>query len=423
MPDSLSSVTRSAVQQLAGTRAPALPTQRTLWRRVRAALAFQPAYPPPLTAAPDPVTKPAISAHDSSATTELARPIASSSGESVPRALQEALAALPATTRLKARGDSLVAAATHAVQVSDAINHAADRMSFPADVANPAPPFDLMSTLDQALSRQLIHALDHALTLARALNHALALARDLSLLRRLAPAATLDFIHDLDDVLDAARVRAHDEVLGDAPDHHDDSHLDCTLGRSLADSLDRALNRVYTLDRTLAQDLARALALNSYRDLAHTLERALTIAQSLADDLINGHRHGLVYARALDLVDGLVQSCTGITAHLPQLAREFIAGREQAVARLLGLDPDRSRGLSRAILDGVLDDFTAADLSAANLKAARLSGMYWSVWGTLWPQTFDVERLKSVSREVDPGSGVYLVEHNVPSIEIVSTMA
>ncbi len=90
---------------------------------------------------------------------------------------------------------------------------------------------------------------------------------------------------------------------------------------------------------------------------------------------------------------------------------------EEAAARILGIDPSGSRGLSRALKDGVLDDFTTADLRNTDLQTANLQGVYWSSWGTRWPPGFDVERLMHVSREVDPGSGVFRVEDYTLSSE------
>ena len=62
------------------------------------------------------------------------------------------------------------------------------------------------------------------------------------------------------------------------------------------------------------------------------------------------------------------------------------------------------------LADRGLDDFTTADLADVTLAGVPLDGIYWSVWGTRWPPGFDSERLKAESREVDPGSGIYLVE-------------
>jgi hypothetical protein len=79
------------------------------------------------------------------------------------------------------------------------------------------------------------------------------------------------------------------------------------------------------------------------------------------------------------------------------------------------LDPAEGRGVGVLLAAGGLDDFTTADLADATLAGVRLDGIHWSVWGTRWPPGFDSERLKAESREVDPGSGVYLVERTSTS--------
>jgi hypothetical protein len=79
----------------------------------------------------------------------------------------------------------------------------------------------------------------------------------------------------------------------------------------------------------------------------------------------------------------------------------------QGVAGRLGISP--GEGLSRALLDGVLDDFTSADLTQASLGNTDLTGVRWSPPGTSWPPEVDVAALLARSDEVKPGGGVLVV--------------
>jgi hypothetical protein len=50
-------------------------------------------------------------------------------------------------------------------------------------------------------------------------------------------------------------------------------------------------------------------------------------------------------------------------------------------------------GRAEAPLDGAMDDFTSADLTYASLAAADLTGVRWSLSGTIWPIETDVKAL------------------------------
>jgi hypothetical protein len=68
-------------------------------------------------------------------------------------------------------------------------------------------------------------------------------------------------------------------------------------------------------------------------------------------------------------------------------------------------------GLTEALLNGALDDFSQADLSEVDLAHVVLIGVRWSVSGTRWPPSQDVEALIQESEETEPGSGVYVITY------------
>ena len=78
----------------------------------------------------------------------------------------------------------------------------------------------------------------------------------------------------------------------------------------------------------------------------------------------------------------------------------------QGVAGRLGISP--TEGLAEALLDGALDDFTSADLTHTSLADADLTGVRWSLPGTIWPPGTDVKALLARSEEVEPG-GVLVI--------------
>ena len=79
----------------------------------------------------------------------------------------------------------------------------------------------------------------------------------------------------------------------------------------------------------------------------------------------------------------------------------------QGVAGRLGIAP--TEGLAEALLDGTLDDFTSADLMHTSLADADLTGVRWSLSGTIWPPGTDVKTLLARSEEIEPGGGVLVV--------------
>ncbi len=77
------------------------------------------------------------------------------------------------------------------------------------------------------------------------------------------------------------------------------------------------------------------------------------------------------------------------------------------MGRALGVQ--QVEGLAAALLEGALDDFTRADLAHTDLTGRDLTGVRWSDWGTRWPPGTDVNQLQARSREVAPGTGVYVI--------------
>ncbi len=90
------------------------------------------------------------------------------------------------------------------------------------------------------------------------------------------------------------------------------------------------------------------------------------------------------------------------------LALDLARQTAMPVAHALGVQ--QVKGLAPALLKGALDDFTRADLAHADLTGSDLTGMQWSDWGTTWPMGTDMDRLRARSREVTPGTGVYVID-------------
>lgn len=254
------------------------------------------------------------------------------------------------------------------------IRRAIDTLSPGRRLALRRHPAIEVATVGPAMVQLINDAISHSRNLTSALDR----ARDLALDR--ARDLGLDFAldHELDVARASARVLARDvgivrDIALGIDFDHDLAHI-----RALVRALDLALARASAVDRAFARDRIRArdlnfdLALDRYRALHQDLDFALVQALDLA--------HG-----STGLFDGLA-------------------------AEVLGLDPAEGRGVGVLLADRGLDDFTTADLADVTLAGVPLDGIYWSVWGTRWPPGFDSERLKAESREVDPGSGIYLVE-------------
>ena len=78
------------------------------------------------------------------------------------------------------------------------------------------------------------------------------------------------------------------------------------------------------------------------------------------------------------------------------------------MAGRLGISP--TERLAEALLDGGMDDFTNADLTHASLAGADLTGVRWSLSGTIWPRETDVKALLARSEKVQTGAGVLVVK-------------
>lgn len=200
-----------------------------------------------------------------------------------------------------------------------------------------------------------------------------------------------DKANDRARALDLARELVSDLNL--ARDLVRDCKFDLDLARAHARALDLDLDLARDLDIDLAFDLARARARDLVSDLAHVVALALTLA----------HHRGLV----LDVV------------HVRDLARHLAFTRHLGSARDLArqtalmvggiLDLQQVEGLSAALLEGALDDFTHADLSLTDLAGRDLTGIRWSDQGTTWPPGIDTDELRARSQEIAPG--IYEITH------------
>jgi hypothetical protein len=299
--------------------------------------------------------------------------------------LRMCLAAVPPQTRLALRNHPVVTlsvlADLHCRACELALDPRLDRTR------------DLDLALDRAVGLDLDRALDPRLDLSRALDRALA--------RALASALGLDLDLDLARNLGLGRDRARD--LG----------LDLDFARDLDLGRDR--------DRAVALALAPALALAFVHALDRAsaffggqdfgLNRARARARDLAVDL--ARTLGLDSARARDLARVRVR--VPDRARTRDLARDLARGLDEVLGTFLGLAG--AVGFGSALLDGLLDDFTGADLSTVELTGVDLVGVRWSLRGTRWPAELDVEQLRNHSRETKPGSEVYVVRRGVETAE------
>ncbi|MDH6132495.1 hypothetical protein P3T37_001880 [Kitasatospora sp. MAA4] len=205
--------------------------------------------------------------------------------------------------------------------------------------------------------------------------------------------------------------------------------------------LQLAAARARSRARALARDLSRHPA------LAHALAAVLALSRSLAGDpalaVARDNARSLARELALDIVKLL-------TPAGPRTRRAPAAPGAQAFARRLALDLaytadsrdeielaavlahaldhqvgdllelKHAEGLGAVLLAGALDDFTDADLSDVDLSAVDLTGVRWSEWGTRWPATVDIARLRSESQETEPGSGVYVVAPGTATVDLTT---
>ncbi|MFI1726103.1 RNA polymerase sigma factor [Streptomyces sp. NPDC020489] len=158
---------------------------------------------------------------------------------------------------------------------------------------------------------------------------------------------------------------------------------------------DFARARTFDLDAVPTREVRAVLALASVfaRALVHDLGRA-----ALRRD------HALEVAAALDEAarSGNADRVRG----LERDARPLADAVALEAAHRLGLAAPED--LVLALLDGALDDFTDADLTAARPNDPALTGIHWSE-GTKWPPGTDIEALRKRSAETAPFSRVYVL--------------
>jgi hypothetical protein len=168
-------------------------------------------------------------------------------------------------------------------------------------------------------------------------------------------------------------------------------------------AVDLAGEFVEAIDGILTAHLGRHLAFSPDEDL------------ELARELADGAGYCLSRARALAVELG----------ERPTPGQVLRAGR--TISRVLGQAGERTRtmdricvqglaarlgitmtqGLADAVIDGALDDFTSADLTRARLADADLTGVRWSLTGTVWPPGTDIKALLARS-ETYPGDVLVL---------------
>jgi hypothetical protein len=235
----------------------------------------------------------------------------------------------------------------------------------------------------------------------------LALRRDPAILTAILSGLTVRSLSIADEIF-AASDLSRDRILG--------------LVRALDVDLDRAQDRAQErrldlrLSRTHVSELVRNLtgSAPSYaappRGSTLSLVRELALVLSLC---LHHHHSDLISARA-----GLLSSNVhgGLLVNRYEdldLVRVLGQARDLdnqiglAVSHALGVQP--AEGLSAALLDGALDDFTRTNLAHVDLRGRDLTGVRWSEWGTRWPPETDVGLLRARSREVAPGTGIYVI--------------
>lgn len=234
---------------------------------------------------------------------------------------------------------------------------------------------DLDRDLDRAREYALARHLKLGVTVTRdfvlVLTFDLARERDLDLALIRYFNAAVHLAGELGHVIDGTLARYLDLRLSFSRDH------DLELACELADSLDSDLERAHSLAHALIHELGKTrgwiVNINQAREDILSIDRSISRTLDLAFER----------SRALDRV------CA------------------QGVAGRLGIA--RTEGLAEALLDGALDDFTSADLTHAGLADADMTGVRWSLSGTVWPPGTEVKVLLTRSEEVEPGGGVFVV--------------
>ena len=180
-----------------------------------------------------------------------------------------------------------------------------------------------------------------------------------------------------------------------------------TPARSLAFGFGAAVHLarelVEAIDGILADHLDRRLTFSRDEDLELALQLAGNVGSGLS------RAHVLVEGLGERPLPGQVRSAgRAISRALGQVAeraRTMDRVCVQGLAARLGITT--TDGLAEALTGGALDDFTSADLTRASLVQADLTGVRWSLAGTLWPPGTDIKALLARS-EIHPGDVLVL---------------
>lgn len=170
---------------------------------------------------------------------------------------------------------------------------------------------------------------------------------------------------------------------------------------------------VHAIDGTLARHLDLRLSFSGDDDLESAAELAAGLESELDRAVALREALGVVRERILNVNDAREQVLNIERSIGRTLALALVRSRAldrvcaQGVAGRLGIS--QAEGLAEALLDGVIDDFTSADLTYASVAGADLTGVRWSLSGTIWPPETDVKALLARSEEVKLGGGVLVV--------------
>jgi hypothetical protein len=226
---------------------------------------------------------------------------------------------------------------------------------------------------------------------------------------------------------DLGRVREYAQV------RHLKLYVTVTRGDVIALTLDRArisdlalilLHRFHwalhlagefgqAVDETLARPLDLRLGLSRDEDLeiacqlAAGLESDLNRVIVLIDSLCQTRERILNGRRPLEQVPNVDRSIGRALDRAFERCRALDRVCAQGVAGRLGISP--AGGLAEALLDGAMDDFTSADLTHASLADPDLTGVRWSLSGTIWPPETDVKALLARSEQTGTSGGVLVV--------------
>jgi hypothetical protein len=253
--------------------------------------------------------------------------------------------------------------------------------------------------LAAAINRGRRGDLDRAFirTLARDLGRDLRRVREYAQVRHLKLYVTVMRVNVIAPTSDQPRVR--DLVLSLLHYFHHALHLAGEFGRAVDETLARRLDLRLGLSRDEDLELACQLAAGLESDL----NRVIVLNDSLClarERILNGRRpleQTLDIDRSIDrALDRAFERCRALN----RVCVQGVVGR-------LGISP--MEGLVEALLDGAMDDFTSADLTYASLADPDLTGVRWSLSGTIWPAETDVKALLARSEKVGTSGGVLVV--------------